>query len=225
MTAFVTVYAFLKSQDRSLWGGDPPLKACTGGFWAWFMTPVVVFPVLMFFFAKRLSARHERRVACGYYESKYSFEGDIKWDKQTLKRFPLISVIAGIAAALLGIGGGMITGPVLLEMGVVPIVSTATTGFMINWTAASGVVQYIAAGKLAGDLCGWYLVFGILGGLLGDHGAKKVIAKTGRVSYLLFTLAAVILVSAFAALGLGIRDIADDFKGSFNFDTSCPQKN
>ena len=96
---------------------------------------------------------------------------------------------------------------------------------MINWTAASGVVQYIAVGKLAGDLTGWFMCFGMLGGIIGDRGAKKVIAKTGRVSYLLFALSTVILVSAFAAMGLGISDLADDFEGAFNFDTSCPQKN
>ena len=86
-------------------------------------------------------------------------------------------------------------------------------------------MQYIAVGKLAGDLTGWFMCFGMLGGIIGDRGAKKVIAKTGRVSYLLFTLASVILCSSVAALGLGISDLSKDFKGSWSFDTTCPQKN
>jgi uncharacterized membrane protein YfcA len=38
---------------------------------------------------------------------------------------------AGTAAGVLGIGSGMVNGPVLLEMGLLPEVATATSAFMI----------------------------------------------------------------------------------------------
>ena len=43
--------------------------------------------------------------------------------------------VAGVAAGLLGIGGGMILGPIFVALDFQPQVGTATTGFMILFTA------------------------------------------------------------------------------------------
>jgi len=41
------------------------------------------------------------------------------------------TLCAGIVAGLVGVGGGMLLGPLMLQMGVLPQVSAATTGTMI----------------------------------------------------------------------------------------------
>ncbi len=40
-------------------------------------------------------------------------------------------VFAGIGSSALGIGGGMVTGPLMLHLGALPAVSVATASFMI----------------------------------------------------------------------------------------------
>ena len=104
--------------------------------------------------------------------------------------------------------------------------SSQVAGYAGGW-ANDGCLFEFGGGMLAlaTVLCVLFCALGMLGGIIGDRGAKKVIAKTGRVSYLLFTLASVILCSSVAALGLGISDLSKDFKGSWSFDTTCPQKN
>ena len=45
-------------------------------------------------------------------------------------------------AGLLGIGGGMVIGPLFMSIGMQPQVGTSSCAFMILWTAASGVLNY-----------------------------------------------------------------------------------
>jgi uncharacterized membrane protein YfcA len=46
-------------------------------------------------------------------------------------------------AGLLGIGGGTILGPLLLELGLHPIVSTSTSNFLVLFTSSSTSIQFI----------------------------------------------------------------------------------
>ena len=69
-------------------------------------------------------------------------EGDLQWDRRTTALYPMLCVFAGIAAGLLGIGGGMVIGPLFLSIGMEPQVGTSSCAFMILWTAFSGVVIY-----------------------------------------------------------------------------------
>ena len=46
------------------------------------------------------------------------------------------SIIAGTLAGMLGIGGGMVINPLLLELGMKPTVVASTTGFTILFTSS-----------------------------------------------------------------------------------------
>ncbi len=67
------------------------------------------------------------------YQQSLSFfqEGDIKWTVPTTVIIALVAVAAGMVSALVGIGGGMILGPVMLELGILPDIVAATSSFMI----------------------------------------------------------------------------------------------
>ena len=61
-------------------------------------------------------------------------EGDIAWDRQRAAQCMRWTLCAGIVAGLVGVGGGMLLGPLMLQMGVLPQVSTATTATQITAT-------------------------------------------------------------------------------------------
>lgn len=42
------------------------------------------------------------------------------WEPQKVRTAPFLTIVAGITAGLLGIGGGVIMGPMLLELGLQP---------------------------------------------------------------------------------------------------------
>ncbi|KAK1604755.1 hypothetical protein QYE76_028428 [Lolium multiflorum] len=51
-------------------------------------------------------------------------------------------VIAGILAGLLGVGGGTVMGPLFLELGIPPQVSSATATYVMMYSSSIAVVEY-----------------------------------------------------------------------------------
>lgn len=44
-------------------------------------------------------------------------EGDVEWNPKNTLRYPAICFFAGFFAGLFGVGGGIVKGPLMLEMG------------------------------------------------------------------------------------------------------------
>lgn len=44
-------------------------------------------------------------------------EGDIEWNPVNTIRYPFICCFAGFFAGMFGVGGGIVKGPLMLEMG------------------------------------------------------------------------------------------------------------
>jgi len=74
----------------------------------------------------------------------YKFhDQDIKWTKKIVRLYPIYALLTGTMAGLLGIGGGLLIGPLLLDLGVHPIVSSATSNFLILFISSSTSIQFM----------------------------------------------------------------------------------
>jgi uncharacterized membrane protein YfcA len=69
---------------------------------------------ITFYVRYYLEQCYERKKRVGY---KY-VEGDIEWDRRALTVYPSICSLAGFFAGMFGVGGGIVKGPLMLEMGV-----------------------------------------------------------------------------------------------------------
>lgn len=90
------------------------IENCSVGYW--FLT-FSVFPVCLavtFWVGRDLRRLHQRKVELGY---EY-LPGMVQWNSKNSIVYPLCCFFAGCAAGLLGIGGGLVLGPMLLEMNV-----------------------------------------------------------------------------------------------------------
>eukprot|EP01018_Ginkgo_biloba_P011361 Gb_25479 [translate_table: standard] len=56
--------------------------------------------------------------------------------------FPFVALFAGILGGMLGIGGGMLINPFLLQMGTPPQVTAATCAFMVFFSSSMSVAQF-----------------------------------------------------------------------------------
>lgn len=72
----------------------------------------------------------------------------IRWDSKTTVRYPLVCTLAGVLAGLFGVGGGIVKGPLMLEMGVNPVVAAATAATMILFTTTAACVSFEIFGLL-----------------------------------------------------------------------------
>ncbi|KAL7717470.1 Sulfite exporter TauE/SafE family protein [Entamoeba marina] len=153
-------------------------------------------------------------------------EGEIVWSLKNCLLIPTGALFAGVSAAYLGIGGGMVIGPLLLEIGMLPQVTTATSSFMINFTASSSSLQYIIDGKLDLFYGLWYFGVGLIGAVIGQFGFSKLVKKFNRQSFIGFFLGGLIILSTMAMLCISIWELIEDIKDdNLWFQPLCPNDN
>jgi len=166
---------------------------CNSGLY-WFLT-IILLPLLFaitYFYGKQLVKEHRDRSLSSY------APGDIFWNKKNVLIYPLIASSAGVAASLLGVGGGMITGPIMLELGVLPEVSRVTSAYMILFTSSCTTVQYLILGRVRTDEAIWYMFWGLVGAVLGHFGVEWLLKKFKGTYILVYVLAWAVLISTLA---------------------------
>lgn len=113
-----------------------------------------------------------------------------------LARMPLAaaaSVGAGVASALLGIGGGIIKVPLMhLLLGVPLRISTATSNLMVGITASTSAIVYLLRGGIDAYAAGPTAVGVFIGASLGSRLGHRV-----NVHYLRLLFVAVMVYTAF----------------------------
>jgi len=223
MTAYTIFYAIVKKSV---------LSTCNPvGYWLWYFSPVPVLGGFMFLTAFILKRKHQEKLKVGYTFKGYDADGkpedrpeyrDMKWDNDTLKKFPSIAILAGVAAGLLGIGGGMVIGPLFIKLDMQPKVGSSSCAFMILWTALSGVVQYAFAGKLGWQFILYGIVVGLVSGQMGQQLVDSALRRTGRPSLVIFLLGGIVLAACVVMTISGIVKViiaVMDNEDIFVFDT------
>jgi uncharacterized membrane protein YfcA len=129
--------------------------------------------------------------------------GDIKWDARSAIIYPAVFIAAGLFAGMFGIGGGIITVPIMLAMGVHPSVVSATSSAMIFFTSFSSCTSYIVFGLLLEDYAAAGFTVGFFAAMLGQKlmkQARQAKSASGRDfernSYIAFVIGGVVMVSA-----------------------------
>jgi len=136
-------------------------------------------------------------------------DGDIKYSSKNLFYFPILTAVAGIAAGLMGIGGGMVKGPVLLTMGATPMVQSATSSFMILFTASSTSIQFIILGLMPYDYALWYFCWGFAATFVGNLYINHLVKKYKKQAIIILLLTIVIGLSAILLAVSGTITIID----------------
>ena len=126
--------------------------------------------------------RHKERVA-----SRYEYcEGEVIWDDGSIVRLPVGCVIAGVMAGMLGVGGGMVMQPLMLEIGLLPDVASATAAFMMLFTASSTTLQFTLLGMVDWERNFVLPLIGAMGAAVGQQIIGRLVKKYNRQSLIIF---------------------------------------
>ncbi|XVE88891.1 hypothetical protein DITRI_Ditri19aG0105200 [Diplodiscus trichospermus] len=138
--------------------------------------------------------------------TKIASKGDVvaNWRVHKLVIHCSIGVLAGILGGILGLGGGFVLGPLFLEMGIPPQVSSATATFAMLFSASMSVIEYYLLKRFPVPYAIYFAVVATISALVGQRVVGKVIKILGRASITIFVLAGMIFVSAISLGGLGI---------------------
>lgn len=119
-------------------------------------------------------------------------ETDVLWDAKGVMHYAGVTFVAGIVAGLIGIGGGMVLGPLMLVMGVHPSVSTATTASMILLTSSSVAVMFVMSGLVPWEYAVYFFSLCLVGAYIGKTKIDAYVKRTGMASILIGCLASII---------------------------------
>ncbi|KAJ8610354.1 hypothetical protein CTAYLR_003889 [Chrysophaeum taylorii] len=134
--------------------------------------------------------------------------GDFRWDASATLKYPSICFFAGMCGGLFGIGGGIVNGPLMLELGVLPQVASATTACMILLTSTTAATTFLVFGLVQLDYAANLFWVGVGATAVGQLGMSYLIKKSGRSSYVAFAIGAVVTLSCILMGGHGLFSLA-----------------
>jgi Sulfite exporter TauE/SafE len=200
-------------------GGMSPIGVQCGSSSYWALTALI----LVWIIAISLWMRSEliekwklkRRV-------NYKFlAGDIEWNEKNTVIYPSLCFFAGFFAGMFGVGGGIVKGPLMLQMGVHPLVASGTTAVMIMFTSVAATTMFIAFGTLTWDYAWFLFVVGLITTTVGQFGVGYLVDKYKRYSYISMSIGAVVLIST-VLMGLqSIFSLIEAQEGGGSAGTLC----
>jgi len=148
-----------------------------------------------------------------HYEEKkrvgYPFHpNDVHWDYSKTRFYAFFTFLAGIVAGLIGIGGGMVLGPLMLIMGIHPRVSSATTATMIVLTSSGVAIMFVTAGLVPWEYAVTFFCICLCGALLGKTKIDGYVKRTGKASLLIFLLAVIIALATVGCIVIVLTRLA-----------------
>jgi len=138
-------------------------------------------------------------------------EGLLEWTPTTLWLYPLLSTIAGFLGGFLGIGGGIIMGPLLLELGMHAEASQATTAMFVFLSSSLASIQFVVLGKAMPQYALWFTVWVVLATVVGQVVVGYALKVWQRTSLIVLSVAAIIAGSLVMMTAIGAKDTLTDF--------------
>ncbi len=144
--------------------------------------------------------------------------GDIVWNDNNIFKFIIIASLTGVLSTYMGIGGGMLTTPVMIEVGMIPEVVIATSSVSTFFSSLITSINYFLAGKLLID---YAIVFSISSGLGSSVGLRLsdiILKKFKRQSIIIFFVALILFTSIILLTYNSILNLSDI---SIKFNNFC----
>lgn len=107
-------------------------------------------------------------------------ETDIKMNLKNVIKLSLFALIGSTIAIAVGVGGSIIFNPLLLSMGISPIVSSATSLYLVMFNTFVSSIQFIIIGTLNWQFAGFLSIFIIIGTVTGLSVVNSYVKRTGK---------------------------------------------
>uniref|UniRef100_A0A2P2JQA3 Uncharacterized protein LOC107432016 n=1 Tax=Rhizophora mucronata TaxID=61149 RepID=A0A2P2JQA3_RHIMU len=170
------------------------VAVCSAWYWVFFCLQFPIAVAVFVYEAVKLYKEHKRRMNTGNTESICG--ASIAWTPIHISFCALCGILGGTVGGLLGSGGGFILSPLLLEIGVIPEVASATATFVMMFSSSLSVVEFYLLKRFPIPYALYLLAVSILAGFWGQFFVRKLIRILRRASLIVFILSGVIFASA-----------------------------
>lgn len=149
------------------------ITKCSSIYWLVF----IIYCCVSLFFIKMAFDNIKARYAYKKSIDPNTNDDKLKYLEENTVRIVLLTVFAGIVSSMVGIGGGMITNPILLGMGLDPKATSSTSTFLIMTTALASSFIYLISGQLN---ISYAICMGIPCTLSAYYGSKEILKYINR---------------------------------------------
>jgi uncharacterized membrane protein YfcA len=142
------------------------------------------------------------------------------FSRKMFKSIILQAYIAGALAGTLGMGGGIVINPMLLEMGLDPAVSTAVSSVVVFFTSMSTTSQFFIIGGIDVSKVIFILSCSGLGAYISSRYLDKVIQSYKRPSLIVWILVFMLICSTITMTFVGAVRVSEE-QAKFSFGSPC----
>ncbi len=145
----------------------------------------------------------------GYYTVKYILDdyklkknknfkfinGDIEWNNNVISKFIFIGSVTGFVSTYIGIGGGMLTTPIMIQVGMLPEVVVATSSISTLCSCIISCINYFMEGELHIIYGSYFALCSGVGSIVGIYLSDFILAKYKKQSPIIFVVSLIVFLS------------------------------
>ena len=178
------------------------IDKCSLYYWIHTVSQFFIVGIIGFLIIKYLANDYEKKR-----QNNYIFlEGDIIWKKENITKFILIATVTGALSTYMGIGGGMLITPIMMQVGMIPEVVVATSSITTFFSSTISTINYILVGKLLINYGLLYSFVSALGSIFGLILSNIILTKFRRQSIIIFIVSLILFTSIILLVTNGLTN-------------------
>ena len=169
----------------------PYFNICNGYYWLHSIGQFGTVTTLLYYNIQYILKDYEYKK-----ENNYIFlNGDISWNYETITKYVSIGSITGFVSSYIGIGGGMLTTPIMIQTGIIPEVVIATTSVSTLFSCLISSINYIVEDRIPIKYGCIFASSSAIGSIGGIYISNYIVTKYKKQSPLIFFVALIIFTS------------------------------
>merc|ERR1719321_2396976 len=134
---------------------------------------------------------------------------EVGWQPRSVALYQGVSVITGLLAGLVGVGGGLILSPFFLLTGMEPAVAVGTSATCVLFTSSSTTIQYVFTDRIMMSLALVYGIVCLVASFVGTALVHHIQDKFAHKSYITTIVAVGVAISAMLSVIKFVYLVAD----------------
>ena len=190
-------------------------RTCSMAYWALYTLQAILLLGASALFVN-LACRDQQDSTSGVNNSAGFQKEQRYWSRTTLMGASVVGVAGGALAAVLGMGGGVVMGPLMLSLQVQPLASAATSTLMILFSSSAATLSFAVNGNINAQYALVYAPCNFLSSLAGVFVVGRLVRKTGKSAMIVILLACLMAAGAVASAVSGGHQTLQDFRSGTN---------
>jgi len=153
------------------------IKSCSGAYWTIYVTFIFICACATVFAI--VTAKQEQSLKVKYGNINI-VESDVLMTHKAITSLCCLGFFGGLVAGAFGLGGGVIFNPVLLALGLPPLVSSASGLYLVAFSKVATTVVYIIYGQLDFSYGLWLSFCASVGSVTAIYVARWYEKRSGR---------------------------------------------